>query len=409
MRKFSLLFKVFLKVSLLIHFALLITLSFAQEKVNKEKKIMLVLGSANLTTLQERVEVAYKLYTSPAKSFDYIIVSGGCGAHGSKICEASEMASLLVKMGIPAEKIKKEEKSNSTVQNYVYSRALKNENGQRVIQAKDSLYVVSNHWHAISVAARFNTYDDVHAVYHIAGKIIPSSKDMVDYVGILHKNTDNEDFIEKSLRPSIDASFTLPNDLSKNGLNFNTVNFRGKMVYLTAVNGESNSLLMSEIYPFLPPEWHEGIDAAFYNPKEKKAYLFKGNQFLSFHPHRTAQYNIKPQGIQHFAKNMPASWQGIALEAAYYNPKDQTIHLFKKDETVQINAKSKTFIATSPLKIINKITNWPFTWGSGDIDASSYNYDKRTITFFRGRDWLEVSLDGKVQDEFPQKIKAVQP
>ena len=106
---------------------------------------------------------------------------------------------------------------------------------------------------------------------------------------------------------------------------------------------------------------------------------------------------------------MPKSWQGIAIEGAYYHPVKQSIHLFKGDETIQITEKNKVLLASSPEKIASTISNWPFTWGSGDIDATSYNYDKKTIIFFRGRDWLEVSIDGRVQDGFPQKIKALQP
>ncbi|QEC52702.1 YdcF family protein [Anseongella ginsenosidimutans] len=142
--------------------------SAAQDKGNPHKTIMLILGSANKKTLEERVKLGLELYDSPV-SFDYIIVSGGCGAHGSAICEASEMAALLKEGGVPPAKIYKEERSKSTVQNYCYSRALKKEDGTRLINPDDTLYVVSNHWHAIPVAARFTTYDSVHAFYYIKG------------------------------------------------------------------------------------------------------------------------------------------------------------------------------------------------------------------------------------------------
>jgi len=64
------------------------------QDTNDTRTGMLVLGSANLNTLKVRVAIAYELYQS-GKTFDYIIVSGGCGAHGSTICEASELAALL--------------------------------------------------------------------------------------------------------------------------------------------------------------------------------------------------------------------------------------------------------------------------------------------------------------------------
>lgn len=155
---------------------------------NDHKTIMLILGSANKKTLEERVKLGYELYASPV-SFDYIIVSGGCGAHGSDICEATEMAAYLEEKGVPAGKIYKEERSKSTVQNYCYSRQLKKEGGTRLINPNDTLYVVSSHWHAIPVAARFSTYDSVQAYYYIKGDLFPKETDKVDYTNIF--NTEN--------------------------------------------------------------------------------------------------------------------------------------------------------------------------------------------------------------------------
>lgn len=123
---------------------------------NRVRTGMLILGSHNKSTLAARVALGYELYSSPL-SFDYIIVSGGCGAHGSSFCEASEMTRQLTGMGVPGNRIFKEENSKSTVQNYCFSRELKADDGTPVIQKGDSLYVVSNHWHAIPVAARFST------------------------------------------------------------------------------------------------------------------------------------------------------------------------------------------------------------------------------------------------------------
>jgi len=53
------------------------------------KTITLVLGSADAAVLEERIDIAMRLYrTQPIQK---IIVSGGCGAHGSGICEATAM------------------------------------------------------------------------------------------------------------------------------------------------------------------------------------------------------------------------------------------------------------------------------------------------------------------------------
>jgi uncharacterized SAM-binding protein YcdF (DUF218 family) len=163
------------------------------QDANEGRTGMLVLGSHNMETLKARVDIAYELYRS-GREFDYIIVSGGCGAHGSTLCEASEMAALLREKGVPADKIFKEENSKSTVQNYCYSRALKTGDGKSVIRVNDTLFVVSNHWHAIPVAARFTKYDGVKAFYHIEGDIVPDSTDRVDYTNIFDNGLSSEQF-----------------------------------------------------------------------------------------------------------------------------------------------------------------------------------------------------------------------
>src|SRR5699024_8772424 len=72
-----------------------VDLAHGQTSQSQNESVMLLLGSANLEVIQHRVEVAADLYHSDV-SFARIVVSGGCGAHKSSICEASSMYSLLV-------------------------------------------------------------------------------------------------------------------------------------------------------------------------------------------------------------------------------------------------------------------------------------------------------------------------
>lgn len=170
----------------------------SQLQGNHERTGMLILGSNNLTTLTQRVTAGLELYKTKGR-FNYIIVSGGCGAHGSNICEASEMKELLIKKGIPAGMIYKEEQSGSTIQNYCYSRILKKKDGSRIIQPHDKLYVVSNHWHAIPVTARFRKYDNVDAEYYITGHIIPKDSDEVNYYSIYEEGNDSDCYCKDAL------------------------------------------------------------------------------------------------------------------------------------------------------------------------------------------------------------------
>lgn len=163
----------------------------------KGNKIILILGSDNLELAQKRAEIGYKLYKS--EDIDKIIVSGGCGAHGSDICEATEMKKYLVKKGVSENIIYKEEKSKNTAQNYCYSRKLKHSDGTKIIKPGDHLFVVSNHWHAIPVAGCFSKKDGVFAEYMVKGKIEPSPKDMVDYISIYKDCIDDDKYCEAML------------------------------------------------------------------------------------------------------------------------------------------------------------------------------------------------------------------
>jgi len=381
--------------------------SFSQSESTTKKTGMLILGSDNIKTLKERVDVGYKLYNSGV-AFDYIIVSGGCSAHKSTICEASEMASLLIEKGVPAEKIFKEEKSKTTVQNYVYSRILRREDGTKLINKGDSLYVVSNHWHAMSVAARFKTYDQVNAVYHIEGNIVPSTKDKVDYVNIFHGNSDSEDFSRTALWPLINASYSLTSSKQIEG---KTYNFIGDRLYQGAagiVEKESQQEINEKISG-LPEEWHKGIDAAFYNEPEKKVYLFKGDSYLRFTPNSESIDKEYPKLIKTWIKDLPADWQQGYIDAAFFNPLSHEITLFKGDSFLQLSSKKMT-INKNSLRKLTSLENWPFGWGSGNIDAADFNTKERMIYLFRGKEYLRIpykgkSIIGEVESGYPQSIK----
>lgn len=404
-------FLAFRRISLLIVLSLLFNSNFAlaQDGPVKQKTIMLILGSDNINTLKARVDIGYKLYNSTV-DFDYIIVSGGCGAHRSKICEASEMATLLIEKGVPARKIIKEEKSKNTVQNYIYSRALKDSNGSRYINPNDSLYVVSNHWHAISVAARFTTYDQVHALYHVEGSIIPSTKDKVDYVDIFHKDTDNDSFVRKGLWPFVDASYVLY-DFAKKRSYEKTYYFVNNAILESSDEKQENipPVLISEVMPFLPVDWHSKVDASFYNPFEKKVYLFKDSQILRFSPFSKTVDKGYPKRISELVKDLPINWQSGFIDAAFFNPIKKEIVIFKGDECLVIDSKRIRVNKSFPSMIKNHFTNWPFQWGTGDIDAAHFDNTEKKIVLFRGKDYVKISLEGHVETGFPQAIKLEWP
>ena len=403
------LFSIKLKSILLFILIIVPLYNTAQNKLEESKKIILILGSDDLKTLTDRVNIGARLYKT-SHDFDYVIVSGGCGAHKSKICEATEMASLLVEKGIPKHKIIKEEKSQNTVQNYIYSRSLKMSDGTKYINSHDSLYVVSNHWHAISVAARFNTYDKVNAVYHIEGSIIPSSTDKVDYVDIYYKNNDNEDFIRKGLWPSVQSAFSIYDYNKDNKRELINYFVTDTLLAFHSFENKDSGLVLSstEVLPVLPDDWIMNIDASYYSPVENKIYLFNQNKLLRFSPSSKSIDKGYPMLFDNWVENMSSYWKHGNIDAAFFNPKSKRVCLFKGDEYLEISSSGE-LIKEFPDKIINVINHWPFEWGTGDIDAAVYSNIEKKIYLYRGREYICVSLDNKVESDTPQRIKLENP
>jgi hypothetical protein len=146
------------------------------ESGRAKSNIMLVLGSADASTRATRVSLACDLIKKKDIHFDKIILSGGCGAHSTNEtnCEATDMERLLkatCSEYISGILIFKEEGSKSTKENYCNSRSLKI-NGEDLINKGDILYVVSSHYHALSVSACFkNDGVDAHYYYTCGGRL----------------------------------------------------------------------------------------------------------------------------------------------------------------------------------------------------------------------------------------------
>src|SRR5690606_30131674 len=101
----------------------------------------------------------------------------------------------------------------------------------------------SNHWHAISVAARFQKYDGVVARFYIEGSLEPKATDKLDYVSIFNGQPDNDKFVlrgswltPEAIWSSKDTSYYLS----------------GNLVYGTDIDNSSFALQQGEqALPFL--------------------------------------------------------------------------------------------------------------------------------------------------------------
>lgn len=371
---------------------------------------MLILGSADLETAKKRAEIGCKLYASE-REFDYIVISGGCGAHKSNICEASEMKNYLIEKSVPRDIIFKEEKSKNTAQNYCYSRALRKPDGTKVVNFGDNLYVVSNHWHAISVAACFGEKDSINSCYFIEGSITPSEKDKVDYINIYQNCLADKNYCKSVTWPWVDASFYMPKLENRT---------RNNRQYLFIKNGvykkyssEKKYEEMARKYPFLPEKWREGIDAAFYNKFINKTYLFKGREYLRFTPGNSSIDNGFPKPLSSLVRNLPENWFGGFLDAAFFHSKTKEIYFLKGEEYLHFPFKDKKITTTiQPKSIKNLGSKWPFNWGAGNVDAAYYNPDNSKVYLYREQEYLMIDFkDGKSNNisSNPKKTRLGRP
>jgi hypothetical protein len=357
---------------------------------SSQKAVMLILGSANPHILQQRVNVAVRLYNSDI-TFNRIIVSGGCGAHGSSICEASRMDSLLQVNGIPARKIFKEEKSKTTKQNYCYSKSLKRD-GKDLIRPDDRLYVVSSHWHAIPVASCFRAADGItHTVYHIEGSLNPRGP--VDYTHIF-KDCRQPNYCRAILWPRVDAAY-YNNHTNK------IYYFVDNIFYRKTPGDKIDPGYPKKIedYPGWPQNWSDHVDAAYYKPKTDRVFLLHDTQVISL---TKAGKLVKgfPKKISTFYRGWTKSWGAGYVDAAYYNGAQKKGYLFKNSEYLIYRKGS----AVHPQKIKTEYAgNWLFQWGEGNIDAAFYDAKNDSISLYRGTDYLKLSSSAKtINSKYPE-------
>lgn len=356
-----------------------------------QKTVMLILGSANPATLKKRVNVAVRLYYSTIQ-FDRIIVSGGCGAHSSSICEASRMDSLLVLHGVPTNKIFEEEKSKSTKQNYCYSKELKH-SGHQLISSNNHLYVVSSHWHAIPVAACFRAAGVKNAKYHIEGAVNPYGP--TDYTHIF-RDCRQPNYCKAILWPHIDATYYNPTT-------HKTFYFIDNIYYrLTPGKGVDPGFPKKiRQYPGWPKNWNKYVDAAWYNYQTHRIYLVQGTEVASISP-KVTQHKKYTDQITHYFHQWPKNWGKGFVDAAFYNPNKDELTLFKNSTYVHFS--NQTMNSRSPQKVNDSFKiDLPFQWGSGDLDAAYYNSTIDSITLYRGTDYLRYSsVSGSFKAKFPQ-------
>lgn len=340
---------------------------------------MLVLGSANSVALNKRIDIAYNLYERIGP--DYIIVSGGCGAHGSLICEAEIMYNELIDKGVPDSVIFKEGNAKTTVQNYLFAKELTLSDGKTVIQKQDTLYVVSNHWHAIAVAARFRSDDQVYALYHIEGDIQPKVEDKVDYVGIQYGISDAAIFRSKGQWPTPEAVF------EADGTRFFL--FQDQWFKRDA----QDNLQLQDPRTF-PIGDIQGIKDVAVDQKQLEYWIVVKDGIQLYD--RTKDALGKLVSFKEVIIGYPEDWDSKPIDASFI--KENKFYLFKEGELLIAERTGQWFTFKESMNIREWLPDMPFSWGEGWVSAASYDPTHNTVTLFRNMEYLVISSDMMVQD-----------
>jgi len=348
---------------------------------------MLILGSADPVVLQDRMDVAMRLYTM--RKFDRIIVSGGCAAHGSSICEASFMHDALTRNGVPQNIIYKEENSKTTVQNYVFSRKIKEADGSPVMAPGDTVYVVSNHWHAISVAARLRKYDQVEAKFFIEGSIEPKASDKLDYVSIFNGEPDNDKFIMKGTWLTPDAVWEKADSIYY---------LTGSLVYVTdRQNSRFSYYPRSKFFPDL--DTYAANKELRFIDAGKQWYVSNGEKLLY-----VGKQSRKVQRISTLAElipNLPAAWVNRLKAGAAYGGK---LLLFSDAGMFVAHKKGKVFLAGEETSPADYFEGWPYGWGKGNVSALRLDAAKQKVYIYRNQEYLELDAKLKIVEE-PRSLR----
>lgn len=358
------------------------------------KNMILVLGSDDVQTLKERTDLAFQLYQIN-KNIDYIIVSGGCGAHGSSLCEASEMKTRLLSLGVPESMIIKEEKSQTTLQNYIFSRMLKDTEGNLLIGKNDKLYVVSNHWHAISVANRFQRYDGVQAKYFVSGNLTPKEKDPVDYVGIFHGYPDQDQLLEKQLKNNITGSVLLG---KKDTL---LVNAAGEVYF--SENGKLRKNVEDLFFKQMPAQWDQQMDALFQDKESGSFFLTRKNTLYKISKDGQFQKEIN---LTDYFRSLPSAWTKRGIDAVSIVG-DAAFVFYKDSVWIGKRERRKGFTHQKTKRLSEWIQNWPFSWGTGDIDNAQPIAEEGIIRLYRANQYIDVSTQSWETVSKPEKTKII--
>jgi hypothetical protein len=153
-------------------------------------------------------------------------------------------------------------------------------------------------------------------------------------------------------------------------------------------------------WPTIPANFQTGIDAALWSPQNQKIYLFKGNQCIRTDP---VPYNLDPGYPKQIAAEfpgLPANFQ-TGIDAALWSPYNRKAYFFKGNEYLRADPYNAwTVDLEFPIQI--DFLSGDFATG---IDAALWGEVNQRIYFFKGHDYVRLNpTNWQVEANYPRKI-----
>ena len=156
----------------------------------------------------------------------------------------------------------------------------------------------------------------------------------------------------------------------------------------------------------VPATFGEGIDAALWNGKSDRIYMFRGSEFLRIDP--AANWSVEPQ----YVKPIKGNWPGFPeefeenLDAAFWSDTNNKVYFFKGSEYLRVDPNNGWNVdANYPKPIAGNWPGFPANFANG-VDAAIWNGKNNKIYFFKDDEYIRInpSNSWNVEAGYPKPI-----
>lgn len=153
----------------------------------------------------------------------------------------------------------------------------------------------------------------------------------------------------------------------------------------------------------IPDTFTKDIDAVLLWHDDKKAYFFKGDQYIRYDVENDTMDSGYPKTIADKWGNWPEEFSSV--DAAFLVKEKEVAYFFKDDKYLRYNVKKDKVDPGYPRKITDYWIDWPHSFANG-VDSACIKNDKNKVYFFKGDSYLRYDLvKDKVDNGYPLSIR----